>query len=166
MPHFSKVYIMPLCFYKQHTLLLVFTNRKKSKEDFPLYEKRPKAKIVFGVCFTTSHYRSSRHPSREMGPTKLLPQGAHSASPPSRQSFELSVSIGTSSPSIFVHLLARCVRRQQKSLREVIFGVWECLKMFPRNGLIAFWLMKGFIGRKLYPQTVGKPSPAFPRDSH
>lgn len=31
----------------------------------------------------------------------------------------------------FMHLLLRCALRDQKSLREVNFGIWECLKFFP-----------------------------------
>ena len=38
-PHFSKARFTPLHFYKRPTLVPVFANRKKSKEDFQFYEE-------------------------------------------------------------------------------------------------------------------------------
>lgn len=37
--HFSKVHITPLHFYKRSTLVPVFVNWKKPKEDFHFYKK-------------------------------------------------------------------------------------------------------------------------------
>ena len=42
---------MPLVFYKRPTLVSVFTNWKKSKEDFHFYEKRQEGKIALSICF-------------------------------------------------------------------------------------------------------------------
>lgn len=39
----------PVCFYGKPTLVSVFTNQKKSKEDFHFYRKRRVAKTVFSV---------------------------------------------------------------------------------------------------------------------
>lgn len=45
-PRFPKVPIMSLCFYKRPTLVPIFANQKKSKEDFRFYKK--------------SHYHTNR----------------------------------------------------------------------------------------------------------
>ena len=58
-PHFSKMHFTPLCFYERSTLVLVFANKKKSKQDFHFYEKRRKMKIAFSIYVTASCYRGS-----------------------------------------------------------------------------------------------------------
>lgn len=60
-PCFSKVYVMPFCFYERPTLAPVFTNRKKSQEDVHFYEKR---EIVFNIWCAVSHYGGSTHPKQ------------------------------------------------------------------------------------------------------
>jgi len=67
----------------------------------------------------------------------------------------------------FVHPLARCVLRYQKSLREVTFWVCECSKILSYKLMITasyvtpFWLMKVFIGMLSF-WIAGKPAPTSP----
>lgn len=49
-PGFLKVRIMLLHFYERPTLVPVFPNQKKSKEDFTFMNKG-EAKIAFSICF-------------------------------------------------------------------------------------------------------------------
>lgn len=48
---FLKVGVTPLCFGERPTWFPVFSNGEKSKRNFHFYEKRPKGKITFSVCF-------------------------------------------------------------------------------------------------------------------
>lgn len=86
-------------------------------------------------------------------PTDLLPWEPHSASQP-QAPIALNcvwehlcfISVNFGHPSV------RCVLSYQKSLRQVILGVWECsnitpykLKVIP-SSLYAMWAWKGFLG--------------------
>ena len=79
---FGPVQVSPFCFYKRPTLVPVFANQKESKEDFHLYLKRRKAKIVFSDCSAASPVRGSVHAEQpgESGTTRLLPCELHAAS--------------------------------------------------------------------------------------
>lgn len=81
-------------------------------------------KIAFSAGFEASVVEAAHVPSSESRAAKLLPQEPHSAS---RHQAGRALNcvfeyLGFTSIS-FVHLLARCVVRYQKSLREVILGV-------------------------------------------
>lgn len=68
-PQFLKVhFIKSPHFHERSTLVHVFANQRKYKEDFSFYKKRRKVKIVFSDDFAASSYRGSEHPSRESGP--------------------------------------------------------------------------------------------------
>lgn len=48
--------------------LPVFTNQKKSEEDFSFSKKRWKAKLAFIICFMGIFYWRSGHPEQQKGP--------------------------------------------------------------------------------------------------
>lgn len=147
----SWKFMLPLCCYKKKnkkqsktTLVSVFTKWKKS-EVFSFSEKskkqqqqqrigaKPKA---FSVCFTVSIWRTVcteavHTPSREGGPTRLLPWELHfSMSVSSSQSCELCLWALRLLPIYFAHLLARYVLRCQKSQKAYFLGL-RMLKNFP-----------------------------------
>ena len=76
-PCFSKVCFIPLCFYKGPTLIPVFVNQKKSKEDFCFMGKRWKAKIVFAFA---NAIMEAVHPEKREWPCQAPSWGPHSAS--------------------------------------------------------------------------------------
>lgn len=57
-PCFPKVRVTSLCFYERP--VPVFSNGKKSEEDFHFYEKKGKAKIAFRVCSLASCIEAAR----------------------------------------------------------------------------------------------------------
>ena len=59
-PCFLKVHFIPLPFYKRPTLVPVFTNWKKSKEDFCFYKKRWKWKQHSVFVFQATVTEASR----------------------------------------------------------------------------------------------------------
>ena len=74
----------------QGTTIPVFTNWKKSEKDFHFYEKTPKAKIAFSVCFAEwDHYRGSVHPGQRDWHPQLIPRTTLRISATSHHSFEL-----------------------------------------------------------------------------
>ena len=53
-----KAHFIPFQFYEISTLVPVFTNQKKSEEDFDIYEKKgKKTKLAFSVCFAVRRHR-------------------------------------------------------------------------------------------------------------
>lgn len=115
------------------TLLPAFANRKFWRR-FLVFRKGAKAKIAVTV-------EAGRPLSCESGATRLSPLEPHSAS-------SLYVCFIT---VCYVSLLARCVVRCQKSLREVL-GFGNSTKSFPYklmpvvSLLLPFQLTKGFRG--------------------
>ena len=47
MPCFSKAWFMPFYFYERFMFVSLFTNWKKSKEDFSFYEKKINAPFLY-----------------------------------------------------------------------------------------------------------------------
>ena len=94
------------------------------------------------------------HPSRETGSAKLLPQEPHAASQsPAARALDCVYEHRRFMSISFVHLLARCVLRYQKSLRGLIVLRLGALKEFSMEvndncffPLWLFWLTKGFVG--------------------
>ena len=56
---FLKAHFTSFQFYEIPTLVPVFTNQKKSEEDFYIYEKKKgkKTKLAFSVCFAVRRHR-------------------------------------------------------------------------------------------------------------
>ena len=61
-PHFLKVQVMPLHFYKRPTLVPVFVNQKKSQDDFSLLRKKGKKRKWHCVCFAAKHPKQQKWP--------------------------------------------------------------------------------------------------------
>ena len=116
---FQKEYRCPLLFKSLlyttsllPTLVPVFTNGKKSEEDFSCYENKEKSRNSIRCLFCGRLLEATRTPSSESSPAKLLPREPHSAS--------LCQAITTLhcvwehlcfTSVYFVYLLARCVLR-------------------------------------------------------
>ena len=64
--HFPKVHFMPIYLYERPTLIPIFANQKKSKEDFCFHKERRKVKIAFSICFAV-YYWGSAHPKQWEG---------------------------------------------------------------------------------------------------
>ena len=107
-----------------------FPKLKKSKRGFSLL---PEKQNSFH-CFAASGGGGRWH-RRKSGTTKLLPWELHSTL--SRHRFELSLSICAFFSIYFVHPLARCVLRYQKTLRDY-FGDSGLLKFFSIIMVIVF----------------------------
>ena len=90
---------------------------------------------------------ANKHSLFVLQPAVMVPEAAQtlsSASHPRNHSQHLGINLqsftlcpNVLSQWIFVHPLARCVLRYQKTLREVIFGVWECSNIFPYKLMVA-----------------------------
>ena len=52
-----KAHFTPFQFYEVPTLVLVFTNQKKSEEDFDIYEKKVKKKINLQCLFCSEQHK-------------------------------------------------------------------------------------------------------------
>lgn len=125
-----KVQTRPFPFFERPTLVPIFANWKKSREDFLLSGKRQKQKqhSVF-----VSHWAI-----REREPAQQL-KWRHQAPSP-RTALSLSAAScpgsGTVWPDLhfislyFVHSLAICVLRYQKKPKRSYFGGLEMLKKF------------------------------------
>ena len=72
----SLLYATLLLLHEKPTLLPVFTNWKKSKEEFCSY-KKIKAKIKISICFASRCYKLVHVPSSKSGISMLLPQELH-----------------------------------------------------------------------------------------
>lgn len=127
-PHLSKVHKSKskICFSERPTLGPVLANQKNSEEDFRFHKRRCKVQLAISTCFTASRDRSRMPGSSEGGPLELLPRELHSASQhPANMAlnyiWEHLCFVSTS----FMHPLARCNLRYQKSLRGAIVWVWE-----------------------------------------
>jgi len=128
---FSEVLIIPLCFFERPTLVLVFANQKKSKEDVCFMKKSKKQKSCSVLVYSET-LRSQHTPDSTCGAAQLLPRELHSASQGQATIVLNCVCEHLCFISIyFVRPLARCVLMYQKSLKEVILGVWKCSKNFP-----------------------------------
>lgn len=103
-PAFQK---FALCHFAFTKLVLLFANRKKSEEAFFILTRSGKPKQC-SECFSVNCYRVY-HPASSLGP--------YSAS--THHSFEICAHLCLIS-IYFVKLLARCVLRYQKSLRDLI----------------------------------------------
>lgn len=68
---------------------LFLLTKEKSEEDFPIYAKRQKVKIVFSVWFAAADTEAACTPGMESGSTKLLPSESLCMSALSDQSFDL-----------------------------------------------------------------------------
>ena len=126
-----KFHIMPLRFYQSPTLVPIFANWKKSKEDFPSQEKRQEVKkhLVFVLQQAISGAAHPKHPSSESGPAKVLPQELPPASSQGAATALDWANICALSWIILCIHLARCALRYQKSLRGN-FWVLGMLKKF------------------------------------
>lgn len=107
----------------------VFTNQKKSGEDFLFYQIRWKAKVASSVCFAESRtfIKAAQGARRPPAPS---PGTALSNSASSPQSFEGVCEHVCFLSVCSVHPLVRCILRCQKKLRVLILGVWKCSKLF------------------------------------
>lgn len=71
--HFGSFMYRYVCFYEKLTLVPVFTNQKKSKEDFHFYRKRQVTKTVFSVW--QGAITEAAAPTAAEGPSKLPSPG-------------------------------------------------------------------------------------------
>lgn len=128
-PSFPK---FVLHFYERPTSVCVFVNWQKSKEEFFFYKRRRKMQTAFGICFAVSLLEMQHSPwTARVAPFKLLTRELHLAS-----QHQTATALNCVCEHLcfiliyFVHLLARCVLRYQKSLERLFFGVWECSQFF------------------------------------
>ena len=106
-------------------------------------------KIALSICFTVNPYRGNL--SRESSPAQLLLPKLHSAFQHQATRALNCICEHLCFISIyFVHLLARCVLRYQKSLGEVIFGVWERWKLFPSKLMVIASSLYVFLGSEMF----------------
>lgn len=121
---------MPPRFYKRPTLVIVFSNQKKSEGEFCFYKERQKVKAAFSVCPAASLDGGSEHPKqREWHPQAPSQGTTFSISASSHQNFELHEHLCFIS-ICFAYPLARCVLKYWKSLREVFLGSRHTQNMF------------------------------------
>lgn len=98
-------------------------------------------------------------------PAPSLGTALSSSSASSCQSLELCLWAFVLSLNFFFALLARCVLRYQKSLREVIFWVWKRSELFLYtfmvfvSSLYAISVYKRFQRHSLFSDSRGKPPP-------
>lgn len=122
-PHFLKVCIMPLCFYKILILVSVFPSQKKPEENFHFHRKSQKAKIVCSAFVLHQALQRQQAPwAGRVAPRSSFPRNHTqplSIKPP--YLWILSVSICALFQFYVVYLLATYILRFQKSLREVVF---------------------------------------------
>lgn len=130
--YFSKVHITPLCFDKISTIVPISTNWMKFRKYFYFMWKGEKRKYHSVFILPLALIEEAHTWSSKSGATKHLPQELHSASW-HQAAIALSCVCEHVSFSLIssVHLLASYVVRYQKSLRKVIFGVWEHWKKLP-----------------------------------
>lgn len=64
-PAFLKFAVILLSFYERPTLVPVFSNGKKSKEDFHFYKKRLKVRTASCFCLAAAAGQGVHTPSRE-----------------------------------------------------------------------------------------------------
>lgn len=126
-PHpFVYICVYPPLFENSHyatvlrpTLVPVFNNRKKSKEDFHFYKNKWKAQKAFSICLAVSPYRGSTYLEQREWPYQLLLRELHSISASSATAVNsVCEHLCFISSIYFVFPLARFVQRYQKSLRE------------------------------------------------
>lgn len=114
-----KVCIKPLPFYEWPRLVPAFSNCMKSEKGFHCYEKGWKARIACRLHFAWAVYRGRGTPEQREWPHQATPlRTTLNISASSCQSFELVQWASQFMSIYFMHLLARCVLRYQKSLRE------------------------------------------------
>jgi len=94
-----------------------------NQRGFSPLKKHPKSETSVQSLFCSESWQRWWHP-------EPLPREPHSAWHQVPEPWPVSVSIWAQS-RIIPLMLARCVCRYHKSLRKVIFGVWESSKMFP-----------------------------------
>ena len=143
---------MPLCFCKKPTRVAVFTNRRKSKEDFCFYgEKGEKQNLCPALVLQRAGTEAGIQSSKN-GPAQLLPCEPRPASwhPAPRTSNRACEHLG-SVFMYFVHVLAMCPQVSEKPKRGD-FRVWESSELFSRKLTITASLLytlqrvKGFLG--------------------
>lgn len=118
-----KVRVRPLHFYHRPTLPPIFLTERNARRTFAFMKKSESKNIAFCICFAVIHCTGTTHPSSKSGPAKLLPLKLHSACQHRTTIALKGVCEHVCFVSMyFVHPLARCFLRDQKSLREVIFG--------------------------------------------
>ena len=149
-PCFSKVCFTALCFYERSTLVPVFANWKKSKEDIHFHgKKRWKVELALSVCFAASSYRGSTHPELE---------DWHHQAP----SLETILSILASSRHSFqlclwasvLYLDLFCTSVSKMCSKVIVFSLYAVLayESFHRNALLSnsrgtlYWVSDTILG--------------------
>ena len=120
-PIFLKVRFMPLCSSKRPTLITVFTNQKKSKEDFAFTKKKKKwkIKIALSICLA-GDTTEAVHPMWEEWPRQ---------NPSQSHSLHLSIK-PWSSESQGEHLCFTSIHFVRPSARGVLRSFCLCLTPF------------------------------------
>ena len=95
------------------------------------FVKRQKAEIALRICFAVSLYGDSVRSEQLVVPPSSFP-GNHTQHQADRALNCVSERLCFISV-YFVHPLARCVLKHHKSLRGVLFWVWEGSKLFHIN---------------------------------
>lgn len=128
-PHFLKVYVMPLCFYERPTSVPLFTNWKKSNNSFAFVKKKARSENKSFILHRPL-FRGSTHLQQQEWSYKAPSPGITlSILASNHHSFEL---VYLWAAVIYFILccasLASCVLRYQKSLWELI-DVMLCIKL-------------------------------------
>lgn len=141
-------------FFEKTYISNCFCQRKEIWRGYSLLQKKAKeVKIVFSTCFTVSCYRGSTTPwaVRVVPPSPFLGNCTQQLSIKSPELWTMSERKHLCFISIYVlHVLARCVLKYQKSLRKVIFDIWECSKNFLYRLMAIASLFYAILGYKSF----------------
>ena len=121
----SLLYATLLLLHEKPTLLPVFTNSKKSKEEFCSYKKRGGAKIKISICFASRCYKVVHMPSSTSGISMLLPQELHSTQ-------QLSIQ-----PVLYLDLSCTSIRKMCPQVNASSLYTMSARKGF--IGTLYFW---------------------------
>ena len=121
----SLLYATLLLLHEKPTLLPVFINSKKSKEEFCSYKKRGGAKIKISICFASRCYKVVHMPSSKSGISMLLPQELHSTQ-------QLSIQ-----PVLYLDLSCTSIRKMCPQVNASSLYTMSARKGF--IGTLYFW---------------------------